>query len=78
MIKDQDFGFEDPNWVPIVKYFLENYHNSLMHYPIMALIGLDCVVTFFVYSEYNEKKETKTFERRDPDQDSNSSQEIDQ
>jgi hypothetical protein len=29
MMKDQDFGFDDPKWVPIAKHFLENYHNSL-------------------------------------------------
>jgi hypothetical protein len=29
MMQDQDLGFFDPNWVPIAKYFLENYHNSI-------------------------------------------------
>lgn len=26
MMKDQDMGFEDAKWIPIAKYFLDNYH----------------------------------------------------
>lgn len=29
MMKDQDMGFDHPEWIRIAKYFLENYHLRL-------------------------------------------------
>lgn len=29
MMLDQDMGFDDPKWIPIAKYFIKNYHDSI-------------------------------------------------
>ena len=47
MMKDQDMGFDDPAWIPIAKYFLEQYHLRLIQGHIKGRAEL---VRFFLKS----------------------------
>lgn len=45
MMLNQDMGFTDPRWIPIAKYFLDNYHLRLRQGHIQ---NKDEIVRFFL------------------------------